>query len=284
MTCEDVRYGVSRSFAEPFASQGLNFPLAYLDIPRKADGASVYAGPFAKDRQGQAAFDKAVACDGSTVTFRLSTPMADFNQVVALPVFAPVKQSQDKAEDGTYAVFSNGPYQLKDAWNPSAGGTFERNPQWDKASDPIRQAKPDVHRLRRGHRVADRGAAGHQRRRRAPPGHHARLGAPGDAAARPHRRRPQGPCGEPDRPSSSTTSRPTSAKGVMRNAKRPQPPCALATNREGYVNALGGASAADARPTPSSDPRCPGTPTPTPSGRDPRATPGGRRPPCRSPG
>ena len=55
--------------------------------------------------------------------------MADFNQVVALPVFAPVKQSQDKAADGTYAVFSNGPYQLKDAWNPSAGGTFERNPQ-----------------------------------------------------------------------------------------------------------------------------------------------------------
>src|SRR5689334_12258250 len=136
VTCEDVRYGVSRSFAEPFASQGLNFPLAYLDIPRKADGSSVYAGPFAKDTAGQAAFDKAVTCDGTTVTFRLSTPMADFNQVVALPVLAPFKQSQEKAADGTYTVFSNGPYQLEDAWNPSAGGRFERNPRWDKASDP----------------------------------------------------------------------------------------------------------------------------------------------------
>ena len=68
--------------------------------------------------------------------------MADFNQVVALPVFAPVKQSQDKGADGTYAVFSNGPYQLKAAWDPSAGGTFVRNPKWDKGSDPIRQAKP----------------------------------------------------------------------------------------------------------------------------------------------
>ena len=68
--------------------------------------------------------------------------MADFNQVVALPVFAPFKKSQDKGKDGTYAVFSNGPYQLKGAWDPSAGGTFVRNPKWDKGSDPIRQAKP----------------------------------------------------------------------------------------------------------------------------------------------
>ena len=68
--------------------------------------------------------------------------MADFNQVVSLPVFAPFKESEDKGADGTYAVFSNGPYQLKAAWDPSSGGTFVRNPKWDKGSDPIRQAKP----------------------------------------------------------------------------------------------------------------------------------------------
>ena len=38
VTCADVSYGVSRSFGKPFATEGLNYPLAYLDIPRKADG------------------------------------------------------------------------------------------------------------------------------------------------------------------------------------------------------------------------------------------------------
>ena len=46
VTCEDVRYGVARNFAEPAASEGLNYPLAVLDVPRKADGTSSYAGPY----------------------------------------------------------------------------------------------------------------------------------------------------------------------------------------------------------------------------------------------
>ena len=90
------------SFAKPYADEGLNYPLALLAVPRKPDGTSVYTGP--SDTTGQAAFDKAVSCSGRTVTFRLTTPMADFNQAVTLPVFAPVKKSEDKGADGTYAV------------------------------------------------------------------------------------------------------------------------------------------------------------------------------------
>lgn len=141
VTCEDVRHGISRSFARPFATEGLNYPLAYLDIPRSADGASTYKGPAAKD---QTAFDKAVSCDGAKVTFRLSVPSADFNQIVSLPVFAPVKEATDKGPDGTYAILSNGPYQLDRDWDPSSGGTFVRNPKWDKGSDPIRKAIPST--------------------------------------------------------------------------------------------------------------------------------------------
>jgi peptide/nickel transport system substrate-binding protein len=242
VTCDDVRYGVSRSFAEPFASQGLNFPLAYLDIPRKADGSSVYAGPFAKDAKGQAAFDKAVTCDGTTVTFRLSTPMADFNQVVALPVFAPFKQSQEKAADGTYTVFSNGPYQLKDAWNPSAGGRFERNPHWDKTSDPIRLAKPEVIDYVEGTESQTAvqqviNDAGVHRRAitldSAPPAMQQHVLTDTALKAR------------AVNPSAQFVDylAPNYAKGVMRNAKVRRA-LALSTNREGYVNALGGASAA----------------------------------------
>ena len=151
VTCEDVRYGVSRSFAEPFATEGLNYPQAYLAIPRKVDGSSTYAGPFGgSSKAAQAAFDKAVACDGQTITFTLTTPVPDFDKIVAVPAFAPVKRSEDKGKAGPYAVFSSGPYQLKGAWDPSTGGTFVRNPHWDKASDPIRKALPSSIRYEEG--------------------------------------------------------------------------------------------------------------------------------------
>ncbi len=242
VTCDDVRYGVSRSFAQPFASEGLNYPLAYLDIPRKADGSSTYLGPYAKDTKGQVAFDKAVTCDGSTVTFRLSTPMADFNQVVALPVFAPFKESQDKAKDGTYAVFSNGPYRLKAGWDPSAGGTFERNPKWDKASDVIRQAKPESIRYVEGteSQTAVQQVINDDEAHRqsvtldsAPPAMQQHINS--DAALR----------ARSVNPSAQFVDylAPNLRKGVMRNAKAREA-LALATNREGYVTALGGASAA----------------------------------------
>ncbi|WP_157692830.1 ABC transporter substrate-binding protein [Pedococcus dokdonensis] len=242
VTCADVRYGVSRSFAEPFAAEGLNFPLAYLDIPRKPDGSSVYVGPFAKDTDGQAAFDKAVRCDGTTVTFLLSTPMADFNQVVALPVFAPVKQAQDRAADGTYAVFSNGPYQLKGVWSPSAGGTFERNPQWDNATDPIREAKPTTVDYVEGTESQTAvqqviNDAGVHRRAitldSAPPAMQQHVLT--DAALKARSVNPSAQFVDYLAPNVS--------KGVMRNPTV-RTALALSTNREGYVNALGGASAA----------------------------------------
>ena len=144
ITCEDVRYGVSRSFAEPFATEGLNYAQAYLRIPRRADGRSTYSGPFgASTRAEQAAFDKAVTCQGRKVTFWLTTPTPDFDRIVALPSFAPVKKDADQGKTGKYAVFSSGPYQLKGAWDAGTGGTFVRNPKWDKASDPIRKALPE---------------------------------------------------------------------------------------------------------------------------------------------
>jgi peptide/nickel transport system substrate-binding protein len=242
VTCDDVRYGVSRSFAEPFASEGLNYPLAYLDIPRKSDGTSTYSGPDAKDPKGQAAFDKAVSCDGTTVTFRLSTPMADFNQVVALPVFAPFKKSQDKGKDGTYAVFSNGPYQLKTPWDPSAGGTFERNPKWDKGSDPIRKAKPvsiDYVEGTESQTAVQQVINDAEEHRQsvtldsAPPAMQQHILS--DAALSARSVNPSGQFVDYLAPNVS--------KGVMRNPKVRQA-FALSTNREGYVTALGGPSAA----------------------------------------
>ncbi len=153
VTCEDVRYGISRTFATSVISGGDTDALAILAIPKRIDGTSTYAGPYATGKDavaGSAAFDKAVTCSGSTITFNLATPTSDFNEMVSTPAFAPYKQSQDAGADGQYQVFSDGPYMLKSEWAPGTGGTWVRNPAWKASSDPLRKAYPDEIRYQEG--------------------------------------------------------------------------------------------------------------------------------------
>ena len=140
VTCDDVKYGVSRTFATSQITGGPTYALALLDVPRHADGSSTYAGPYAKT--GQAAFNKAVACSGRTITFKLAAPMQDFSQVLAMPAFGPVRADKDLGAVSSTDIFSNGPYMLREPWVASRGGTFVRNPYWDSASDPVRSAHP----------------------------------------------------------------------------------------------------------------------------------------------
>lgn len=146
VTCEDVKYGISRTFATTVITGGATDALAVLAVPKKPDGTSVYAGPYATGKDaaaGIAAYDKAVVCRGATITFLLSAPVSDFNEMVTQPAFAPVKKSEDKGKDGTYAVFSNGPYKLSDPWRASQGGMWVRNPHWKASTDKVRSAYPD---------------------------------------------------------------------------------------------------------------------------------------------
>lgn len=146
VTCGDVAYGISRTFATSEITGGDTDALAVLDIPKQLDGSSTYAGPYATGKDaaaGQAAFDKAITCDGSNITFHLAKPTSDFNEMLTMPAFAPYKQSADRGADGTYTVFSDGPYELKGDWVSGTGGTFVRNGAWKSSSDPIRKAYPD---------------------------------------------------------------------------------------------------------------------------------------------
>jgi len=148
VTCADVKYGISRTFATTQINGGLTYALAFLDVPRNADGSSTYAGPYL--RTGQAAFDSAVTCSGQTITFKLATPALDFNQVVALPAFGPVRADKDTGAKSATEIFSNGPYMLQGAWTKSNGAVFVRNPHWDATSDPIRKARPEQIDYREG--------------------------------------------------------------------------------------------------------------------------------------
>lgn len=145
LTCADVKHGIARNFS-PDLSGGPRHPIAFLDIPKKPDGMSIYAGPFqdgSDDEAGVKAFDAAVSCDQSTLTIRLAQPVSDFNDMVTQPSFAAVRADHDRQGESPYAIFSAGPYTLSAQWQSPTGGTFVRNPYWSADSDPIRSARPD---------------------------------------------------------------------------------------------------------------------------------------------
>jgi peptide/nickel transport system substrate-binding protein len=153
VTCEDVAYGVSRTFANDVINQGPTYAVAYLDIPAnpvtdEADPNSVYLsayyGPY--NGEGQELFDEAVVCDGQTITFNLSKPVADFNYTTTLG-FSAVPKAADTGETyGTVAPFvvSNGPYKVE-SYTTGNGGkmVLVRNPEWNAESDGYRMAYPD---------------------------------------------------------------------------------------------------------------------------------------------
>ena len=63
VTCEDVKYGVSRTFAQDVITDGPTYAISLLE------GVADYKGPYANGTARQAAFDKAVSCDGNEITF-----------------------------------------------------------------------------------------------------------------------------------------------------------------------------------------------------------------------
>ncbi len=145
ITCADVAYGVSRTFATDVINQGPTYQIQYLDIPTNSDGTSQYPGPYKATAAQQALYDKAVSCsaDGKTITFKLNQPVADFNYTTTLG-FNPVPKAQDKGESYGDHPVSSGPYQI-DSYTTGNGGKMilVRNPKWNASSDPIRKAYPD---------------------------------------------------------------------------------------------------------------------------------------------
>jgi len=137
VTCEDVKYGVSRTFAQDVITDGPTFAISLLDIPEGA-----YKGPYATEENDTAAYDSAVSCEGNTITFRLKNPMADFNYAVTLTAFAPVKKDADTGEKYDDRPLSNGPYKIE-TYEKGKALTLVRNEQWDPDTDPLRPALPD---------------------------------------------------------------------------------------------------------------------------------------------
>ena len=111
VTCEDVKYGVSRTFATDVITDGPGYAISMLDIPKDKDGASVYKGPYKTDGNDAAAYDKAVTCsaDNKTITFNLSRAVGDFNYTVTYLSFSAVPKASDDAPQIWQYFFENNP-------------------------------------------------------------------------------------------------------------------------------------------------------------------------------
>ena len=142
ITCADVKYGISRTFATEAYTEGPTYAIAMFKIAKLADGSSAYKGPYVKT--GQDLYDKAVVCskDGKTITFHLNRTVGDFNYAMTYPSFSPVKKSKDTGDKYDMRPFSDGPYKIQ-KYKINDEMILVRNAKWNKASDPFRTPYPD---------------------------------------------------------------------------------------------------------------------------------------------
>ncbi len=141
ITCEHVKYGASRVFATDVITDGPQYLVSWLDIPKNADGTSIYTGPYKNTAAGVAAFNKAVTCSGRTITFNLNKSIADFNYLATYGVISPVQKKKDTGDKYDLNPQATGPYKIVE--NSNTQLRMVRNTKWNKASDPVRTPYPD---------------------------------------------------------------------------------------------------------------------------------------------
>ncbi len=144
VTCADIKYGISRTFAQTVITDGPTYAISLLDIPKDSKGNSTYKGPYTTSNNDTAAYDKAVSCsaDGKTITFKLNQAVGDFNYTVTLSSFAAVPKAKDTAEKYGDKIVSDGPYKITE-YTKGQQLVLERNTNWSPASDSYRSAYPD---------------------------------------------------------------------------------------------------------------------------------------------
>ena len=136
ITCADVAYGVSRSFATDVITDGPSYAMSYINVEGE------YPGPYKATAEQQAAYDKAVACDGNVITFNLKSTVADFNYTTTLLTFSPVPKAKDTGEKYDLSPVSSGPYKIE-SYEIGKSLVLVRNDQWDPETDSERKAYAD---------------------------------------------------------------------------------------------------------------------------------------------
>jgi peptide/nickel transport system substrate-binding protein len=136
ITSKDVKYGIERVFAQDVVPGGPVYLIQLLDQGQK------YPGPY-KDKDPDKLGLKSVETpDETTVVFKLAAPSADFPYLLAMPGSGPVPKARDTGAQYGAKPASSGPYKIA-SYAPGKSVAWERNTNWDPATDPIRKALPD---------------------------------------------------------------------------------------------------------------------------------------------
>lgn len=142
VACENIKYAVSRIFAQDLITDGPMHLISLLDIPIDAKGKSIYSGPYSNTPEGVKAFDKAVTCskDKRTITFNLSRPEPDFNYLATFGYTSPIQPEKDSQGAYDLKPESTGPYKI--AENSELQLRLIKNKNWSTKTDPNRIPMP----------------------------------------------------------------------------------------------------------------------------------------------
>jgi peptide/nickel transport system substrate-binding protein len=152
VTSKDVKYGIERSFASDVVVGGPTHVVDLLDDPNDQ-----YAGPYTDGTRDKLGLRSVETPDDATITFHLRAARPDFPYVLALPSSSPVPQAQDTGADYGRDPVSSGPYAVTSV--DATEVVLDRNPQWDRATDPVRSALPDRVVVRTGLSALERDQA-----------------------------------------------------------------------------------------------------------------------------
>ncbi|MEW9527975.1 ABC transporter substrate-binding protein [Microbispora sp. NPDC049125] len=136
ITAADVKYSFERLYAD-FITEGPTYAQAWL-VP---DAAKPYRDQYKGPYDGKE-LDTIETPDDKTVIFHLNAAHPDFNFTVAMTGYGAVPKAHDTKQKYDKQPFSSGPYQIVSHVTDKSLD-LERNPNWDKATDPIRHAYPD---------------------------------------------------------------------------------------------------------------------------------------------
>jgi peptide/nickel transport system substrate-binding protein len=140
ITSQDVKYAVMRTIEKEVLVNGPTYFGDMLDIEED------FVSPFDDPSADTAAIETP---DDRTIVFHLKAPFGGFDYVAQLPGTVPVPQAQDTGVNYKEHVVSSGPYMFE-SYEEGVSFTLVRNPNWDPATDPNRQALPDRYEISLG--------------------------------------------------------------------------------------------------------------------------------------
>jgi peptide/nickel transport system substrate-binding protein len=136
VTSADVKYSFDRLWS-PFITEGPQYAQSWL-VP---DATKPWRDQY-KFSAGGKGLDSIATPDDKTVVFTLNGAHPDFNFTLAMTGYATVPQAHDTKEKYDKQPFSSGPYQIASHVTDKSLDLV-RNPNWDAATDPMRNAYVD---------------------------------------------------------------------------------------------------------------------------------------------